>query len=435
MIFVFSCLFFLNLNFFAQSEDQAKRKIKKLKGLIEKAEGNNIDATKEKMAIRTAEIFLRYAKWDKKNTEINEEFYKHVPIYKKDAADWAKKLPKFEVAEVNLLLDKSIDVISSEINGEIKRKPTQQIDWSKLKIEGNKVINTTTNLPVYLADWIWKPNVDELTEYYGNMDGFFFTHGHLEKGKLKPFVKNQLINKESGQLGSVFLNHTSVPKWAKDKYEGIDTMGRRYTAYDIDHPGARALNETLLSQTVPYIKDKKYGTLYMMTNEPHWHTSEKAWNTGGVSEYTFKKFRNWLTKEHESIGVLNKRWKSNFKSFDNVILPIPITENLKGTPQWYDWIRFNQIRVNEWFTFLDGTIKKYAPNTKTHIKIMTNLWSENKRNNGIDLEALSSLTDVLGNDAGSHYSRMWGKDKSNWADYYNFNWNEGIWATCPLFPD
>ncbi|WP_010180512.1 beta-galactosidase [Aquimarina agarilytica] len=421
--FFFAILLLTFSGVFAQSKAQAKKKIKQLSKLIDIAQSKKIDVSKEEMSLRTAKIFLKYAAWDEQNKSENERFFDYVHIYKEKAKELAKELPSFEIKEVNLLLDKVLAVLQSEIDGEIKRKKSPEIHWDKLEIKGNKVIDTQTGKPVFLADWIWKPKVKELTEYYGNMDGFFFTHGFLDNGTLKPFIKNKLVDKPSGQLGSIFLNHLGIPEWAKKQFPNLDKAGRRYTAYDIDHPGARELNEMLLKQIIPLMKGKQYSSMYMMTNEPHWHTASKAWNTGEVTEYTREKFKKWLSTQHTGIKTLNTRWGTSFKSFSDVEIEIPISEDLKGTPKWYDWIRFNQVRVNEWFSFLHHTIKKYDPKAKTHLKIMTHLWSENKRNSGIDLEALSDLTDILGNDAGAYYSLMWGKDH-NWEDYYNFNWNE-----------
>jgi len=43
-------------------EQDAKQKITKLEKLIKKAEKKKIDVQKEKMTVRTAELFLKYAK-------------------------------------------------------------------------------------------------------------------------------------------------------------------------------------------------------------------------------------------------------------------------------------------------------------------------------------------------------------------------------------
>ena len=43
---------------------EAIAKLEKLKGLVKKAKKQGIQTIREETAIRTAEIFLEYAKWD-----------------------------------------------------------------------------------------------------------------------------------------------------------------------------------------------------------------------------------------------------------------------------------------------------------------------------------------------------------------------------------
>ena len=79
--------------------------------------------------------------------------------------------------------------------------------------------------------------------------------------------------------------------------------------------------------------------------------------------------------------------------------------------------------MTEWFSFLKNEIRKYDPQAKTHIKIMPNLWSDNKRDSGIDLEALTRNSEIIGNDASSCGAWMWGKPKF-WEKNYAFDWVE-----------
>ena len=411
-------------NSFGQLEKTAHEKIKTLNALIKLAEKKGLDASKEKMTVRTAEVFLKYANWDEKNIEENTSYFSNVRTYKSEAKKYAEALPDYERSEVNIMLDEAIETIKLVNSGDIVRKPTPIIDWSKLTIDKNQIMHD--NKPVFLSDYTWKPRVDELTEYFGNLDGVFLTPSHVinKKGAIKPTLLNELKNKPDGQFGTVFMNHKGVPKWAKESFPDIEIGKRLYTEYDIDNPGTRFLQSSLLSQTVPLMKGKKYTELgYLLTNEPHWNTIADTWATGTVSKYTKEKFYNWLLKKHQCISNLNAVWGTNFSSFKNVVIEIPINENLHGTPIWHDWMRFNQHRVTEWFTFLQDEIHKYDPNAKTHIKVMPNLWTENKRDHGLDFEALVNLTGVIGNDAGSHYSLIWGKD-DEWTERYAFRWRE-----------
>lgn len=418
-------LMMINQAIFAQNSQQtAQNKIADLQKLIKGAEAKKLDANKEKMTAHTAQLFLKYANWDEAHLQENEKLFKMVRSYKDRSSEFAAQLSGFERSEVNLMLDQAIKNIKELIAGEIIRKPMPTIDWSKVTLNGNELYFNKN--PVFLSDYTWKPHVKELTKYYGDLDGFLLTPSDVtnENGDIKASVLDKLKAKPDGTAGFIFLNHKTVPKWALDKYPNLNVGQTNYTAYDIDNPGAREMQSLLLKGTVPYMAGKKYTELgYMLCNEPHWNTIAKSWSVCEISDYTRSKFKNWLKTKHASIADLNHLWHTNFSSFDDVSLEVPINQNLQGTPQWYDWIDFNMYRVTDWFTFLHDEIQKYDPKAKTHIKVMPNLWSDNKRDNGLDMEKLVKLTEIIGNDASSGNSHMWGPEE-DWENDYCMNWRE-----------
>lgn len=194
--------------------------------------------------------------------------------------------------------------------------------------------------------------------------------------------------------------------------------------YDINHPLARQVNSDLIKGTVPYMAGKQYTELgYMLCNEPHWNSIEKTWASAPISEYAYEEFRKWLRNKHGNIGELNKLWGTSYKDFASVNGPRIMKESMQGSPMYFDFMAFNMDRVTEWFSFLKNEIRKYDPQAKTHIKIMPNLWSDNKRDSGIDLEALTRNSEIIGNDASSCGAWMWGKPKF-WEKNYAFDWVE-----------
>jgi len=416
----------------AQNLDiEANNKIETLQQLIKTAEEKGIDVLKEKTTIRTAEIFLRFAKWDEKNVDTNATFFKKVPSYKKDAEKLAHELPTFERQEINLMLDKAKDDLRKLISNEIYRKPSPNVDWSKVSVEGDQL--TFNDRPVFLADYTWKPDGKLYNEYHGNQDGFFLTPSQVVKpdGTVNPRIVAELDNKPNGSLGFIFMNHKNVPDWATKKYGiGFKMREDTYTAYDIDNPGARELQKRLLGTVVPKMAGKKYTQLgYMLCNEPHFYAygdktkKKKPWASGPVSEYTIEKFKIWLQAKHKTISELNKVWNTNFKSFIDISADIPLDVSLKGTPIWYDWTAFNMDRVTEWYSFLKDEVITNDPEAKVHLKIMPNLWTNNMRAHGIDFEALTELSGIIGNDSGANHKRTWG-EPHHWEETYAFEWRE-----------
>ena len=426
-------IFFLSLSaIHAQtSEKQVKEKIKSLENLIKTAEEKNISVLKEKTTIRTAEIFLKFADWDERNVEINTKFFKKVQSYKKDAEQLAKDLPEFERKEISLMLDKAKNDLQKLISKEIYRKPSPKVDWTKVNVEGDQL--TFNNRPVFLADYTWKPSGKFYDEFHGNQDGFLLTPTQVinAKGDIKSKVLEELDIKAEGSIGFIFINHKNVPDWTTKAYgENFKMREDTYTAYDIDNPGARELQKHLLGTVVSKMAGKKYTQLgYMLCNEPHFYAyadkakKKKPWASGPVSEYTIAKFKIWLKNKHKDISELNKIWNTNFKSFKEVSADIPLDICLKGTPIWYDWTVFNMHRVTKWYSFLKDEITSHDPEAKVHLKIMPNLWTDNKRAHGIDFETLTELSGIVGNDSGADHTYTWGKPH-DWEKHYAFEWRE-----------
>lgn len=410
-------------------DEQAKTKIVQLEKLINKADKKGIDVLKEKTTVRTAEIFLEFAAWDEKNISINEDYFKKVKRYQKGAKEMAENIADFERKDVILMLNEATDYLQLLLDKKVFRKSAPHVDWTKVKVEGDQL--TYKNRPVFLADYTWKPKTKKLTEYHGNQDGFFLTPSFVvkEDGTINSKRIESLTSKSDGSLGFIFMNHKGVPKWSKEKYGPNFSMREdTYTAYDIDNPGARDVQQKLLSAVVPHMAGKKYSQLgYMLCNEPHFYTQKTgkklAWASGPVSEYTIEKFRVWLKDKHNSIAELNALWETNFTSFEDVTIEIPIDTSLRGTPKWYDWSLFNMYRVTEWYKFLKAEVVKHDPEAKVHLKIMPNLWTENQRVHGIDLETLTEMSGIIGNDSGAEHTRMWGP-KYEWEKHYGFEWRE-----------
>ncbi|ANQ52398.1 hypothetical protein MY04_5063 [Flammeovirga sp. MY04] len=417
---------FLFTGIHAQSFEKNFQKEKKaLSTLIQKAKKKGIDVYKEQTTLRTAEICYRFADWDRKNIKKNTELFKKVKTYRDSADQVAIDLPMREEKEILRMLEEAQLSLQKALKGEIKKQKSVAIDWSNLEIKENDILYK--NQPVFLADYSWKPSDKFTTEYHGQLDGLFMSTAYItdSKGDLKPKLLSEIENKPSKTAGFVFINHKNPPKWFTKQYPETSIGKRRYFDYDIDHPETKKLLDLLFKNTVPQIQGKKYSQLgYMLVNEPHWHTKKGEWDTGAVSTFTHQKFKEYLKEKHQHIDQLNLVWGSNFTSFDEVTIEVPIDEKLLGTAQWYDWCRFNQIRGNEWFKFLNDEITQYDPTAKTHIKVMPHLFTNNGRTHGIDLEYMTRLTSIIGNDAGATYSDMWNKKAEPWKARYYFDFRQ-----------
>ncbi len=404
---------------------EAGLKMDQLRALIKKAEKKNIQTLKERTSLRSAEIFMKYADWDEANVDVNTKHFSLVTKYNKEPEKWAKNLPSFEREEIIKMMDSSIEELTAVMKGEIKRLPSPEVDWKKTKIDGDAIMYD--GQAVFLNDWTWKPSIKEYNEYHGNQDGFFLTPSYVDKenGDINPRIINELKSKEDGSMGFIFFNHRSMPEWAKKKDPSItEGPGKKYIMYDINNPLARKVQSDLIRNTVPYMAGKQYtGLGYMLCNEPHWNTIEKEWAAGPISDLAHQEFKLWLEAKHKNIATLNAVWGKNYTSFESIDCPKIMKADMQGTPMYFDFLSFNMDRVTDWFRFMRDEIKQYDPQAKTHIKLMPNLWSDSKRDSGIDMEALTYDSDIIGNDASSCGAWMWGPAK-HWEKHYSFDWVE-----------
>lgn len=413
------------INSYGQTlEQQARERMDSLLILIDSAESVGISTVSERMTLRTAEIYLKFADWDEANTGVNQEYFGMLSIYRDNAAQMAADLPGYERSQVNQILSQAITRLSLVLDSVYTRKRVPMVDWSTAQLNGNTIIQD--GRPVFLLDHTWKPATAELQEYFGALDGYYISPSHVqnEYGGIKSWIVTDLNKKPGGNIGSIFIDHSNIPGWAKEKYDNFTVSSRLFSKYDIDHPGAREMYGFLFSGTVPKMAGKNYtGLGYMLFNEPSFFTQSGAWNTGEVSEYTKEKFRGWLSRRHDSIQVLNDLWGTGFEHFDSVTITIPISATHEGTPMWYDWLLFNNHRVTDYFRFLKNEIRKHDPHALVHIKLMPWLWTGDKKDHGIDFEALTRLCDISGSDAQAKNSKMWGALEP-WTAKYAFEWLE-----------
>ena len=98
-------------------EEKAREGVAALDRLVAQAEEREIDVQKERMTLRTAALFLRYAKWDQTHMSANAEYFRQLPNFKADANSLAEALPDFERRQVIEILDDAIRRLSLTLDG------------------------------------------------------------------------------------------------------------------------------------------------------------------------------------------------------------------------------------------------------------------------------------------------------------------------------
>ena len=116
-------------------------------------------------------------------------------------------------------------------------------------------------------------------------------------------------------------------------------------------------------------------------------------------------FRDWLRQRYqESIKAVNTCWKTEFKSFDQVVAP-PAKHSvpLPGTnrAQWFDWACFNQERFTNHLAWVKSVMLKFGAGTPITSGGSSSMLTGGNGTSGIDEELLvSQINDVALHEGG-----------------------------------
>lgn len=116
-------------------------------------------------------------------------------------------------------------------------------------------------------------------------------------------------------------------------------------------------------------------------------------------------FRDWLKSKYQSIGIINKNWKTTYTSF-NEITPPPTRDarpvDHVNRAAWYDWANFNTRRFTDYLKWVKSELKKLDPSTPLCAGGTFSMLSSSNSISGIDEEMIiNEVDDVIVNESGS----------------------------------
>lgn len=429
-------------------ERDARGKIATLEQMMEQASAQGLDVTREETAVWFAREFLKFANWDEANPDAVEYAFSKYPPYADKARQWAADIPDFQRREVHELLDHAIAELRAVMAGKIVRRPVNKVDWRNIEVSDNMYLSN--GRPIFLYDYfsksVGRPLTDEAV--YNDHLGAIYHGGQRLYDVDHDRAINSFLLKEDGSWNKERLSYVTeipdtnvgfliywnmgIPEWVEQREPEVRKGRSLFTGYDIDNPLVRQLWGKIARHTGELTRGKKVTQLgYILSNEPHWFSEKGHWSQNykemnDISSYTLAKFRDWLERKYDGdIAALNANWKTDFDAFGAVEIAIPIDPAKRGQPIWYDWSRFNMDRAIDWFTFLQGELKKGNPEADTSIKIMPNMFTENLRSHGIDFEALTELTTMIGDDAKAKEGRdLKLAEPQPWEARYAYDWEE-----------
>ncbi len=427
-------------------EQQALTKLEQLQKLMAQAESQGIDVTREETVVWFSNQFLKFANWDEANPKAIEAAFGYERFYADDKVRLAAELPDFERKKVIEILDGGIEDLNAVLSGEIVRRPVNKVDWQNTKAGDNMFVSN--GKPIFPYDYFSKTVGQPLTNkeiyndhlgalYHGGENLYPVDHDRAinsflvkEDGSFDEELLKELTDIPDTNIGFLIIWLMGIPEWVEAREPEIRKGRSLFQGFDLDNPLAREIWSKILRHTAALTKDKKVSELgYILANEPHWYSEKGHWTgnfqeMNGISSYTLGKFHNWLELKYAGdISALNKNWKTDFDDFSSVKIEIPIDTALLGTPIWYDWCRYNMHRTTEWFTFMQDEIRVGNPEADTHIKLFPRTFYEDSRSHGMDIEALTELTSMIGQDAKANGSPSIRPHVNNdWIEKYSYNW-------------
>jgi len=111
-------------------------------------------------------------------------------------------------------------------------------------------------------------------------------------------------------------------------------------------------------------------------------------------------FREWLQQKYQdSVKAVNKCWKTEFKSFDQIVAPpVKHAVPLPGTnrAQWFDWACFNQERLTHHLAWVKSVMRKFGAETPITSGGSSSMLAGSNGTSGIDEELLiSQVNDIV----------------------------------------
>ncbi|MHB1000519.1 MAG: beta-galactosidase [Armatimonadota bacterium] len=195
------------------------------------------------------------------------------------------------------------------------------------------------------------------------------------------------------------------PDWAFKKWPHLAKGGGGFLPFCVAAPEAKQVIEKYLKIVIPEIKDKPALHSICLTNEPILDRE------AGCDEAKIA-WAGYLADVYNTVDVMNNRYGTSYKSFDEV--PIPGNASYQD-PQFYDWCVFNQERFAWWHRWMADIIHEIAPGIPIHAKAMwTPVSWRNSVTWGIDPELFNRFSDINGNDC-----TIWPGDS-----YWGISWME-----------
>lgn len=219
---------------------------------------------------------------------------------------------------------------------------------------------------------------------------------------------------------SLLISPHYYPQFILDKYQ-LALPGGVNDIYNWKYKEALDIYiEVLMNLLEPYTQSLHD---ICISNEPMYN----AMNNPNV----LPDYRNYLRNKYSTISNLNSAYKTQYSSFDNIVMPSAVSETL----YFYDWMNFNNMMFSQWHQWIAEKVKQVMPDAKINSKVQDYFakdgsiqFERNRLTWGTEAEEFADFSDLMGND--SHSSYEWSarpiQGKMKWYDYLSSLGNKPV---------
>ncbi|QDT69293.1 hypothetical protein MalM25_22290 [Planctomycetes bacterium MalM25] len=353
-------------------------------------------------------------------------------------------LPFKEMRDSIEIGNRAIQDLQDQLDGVITRKAP--VDFNQGGVTQGAKHWMQGGKPVFPSGFNWMPDDPDTIEAFGPQGGWYYplselrSDGTLPSWSINGDVSSIQSARAKNQVPLVSFFGSQLASWMKEQHPEVEDGRRNFIRWDIDHPQLRSWVQQFYSQSFPQVIPAAGDTprVHLLANEPHLSMREGGWKVEyGVSEYTKDNYQAWLEDKYGGdIAALNATHGTSHADFGEARDAFPfLTDNpdptkwgvplsLQGSALWYDVMRFNMDRTNDWFSFNKQAVNANDPGAPVTIKLLGGSLRDNYRDGGIDIEYLANLQDVLGSDftamPGNFQERS--GEVLEWKDRYTMEW-------------
>jgi len=216
----------------------------------------------------------------------------------------------------------------------------------------------------------------------------------------------------------VLLSPHYFPQWVFRKHPHLRENTGGFLTFNVYEQEAKKVIETHITGVMEIIKDYVSLNSVCISNEPVFPTA-RNFNVRNVNSAVNAMWRQFLAETHGTIENLNSVYRTRFRDFGAV----PMPQGIEASPQFYDWMVFNNRAFGGWHQWMAELVHRTAPDVPVHSKIMDAVLSpEGGRASllwGVDPEYFAQFSQLHGNDANNFLSNDGAGiiSKMKWYDF------------------